>query len=64
MRPYCSPEHVTHTETKAYAGNRPRKAWCRTCLEDIPIWKAYYRCCVECPPVCADCWANIRLNKH
>ena len=57
---WCSPEDVTFTEMRPYAARRPLKGpVCRSCGEDIPTYQVYWYCCVECRPLCQDCWSGI-----
>ena len=54
---WCSPWDITFTEMRPYAARRPLKApVCRSCGQDIPDYKAYWYCCVDCQPFCQDCW--------
>ena len=57
---WCSPDDITFTEMRPYAARRPLKGpVCRSCAEDIPTYMAYWYCCVECRPLCQDCWSEI-----
>ena len=56
---FCSPRDITFSEMKPFSEKRPVKPPpCRDCKEGIPIYKRYWRCCVECLPICQDCWST------
>ena len=57
---WCSPKDVTFTERKAFSEGRPvRPLYCRGCGNAVPTHKPYWYCCVECPPICEDCWRRV-----
>ena len=56
----CATATVRHDLVKSYSAARPQvSSPCRECKREITLATPYYRCCLECPPLCVDCFQTM-----
>ena len=56
-RRWCNPHVVTHSRTVLdYPKVTGTPHRCRQCSREIGRGEPFYRCCVECRPLCGECF--------